>query len=129
MSERAKKSKARALPDEAGEKAPQSKLYFDLAGLKSPPFSVEARVEIGSLLRQLQDGHGLENADWKPMTKSIGPGCGELRVRDGKIWWRVVFYMDAELLIVLHKFPKQTNETPDDVKALCKKRLRDFKTQ
>ena len=59
------------------------------------------------------------------MTKSIGSGCGELRVRDGKKWWRVICYVDARNLVVLDLFHKQTDETPDDVKKLCRTRLRE----
>lgn len=106
---------------------PKRKQFFKLVDIQSPPFSVEARIKVGQLLRRLENGERLQEPDWKPMTKSIGPGCGELRVRDGKIWWRVVHYVDADILVVLHLFQKQTEETPDDVKDLCEKRLRDFK--
>src|SRR4051794_12960356 len=44
-----------------------------LAGeIKTPPFSVEARIEAGELLRRLQDGELLRMPHSRPMP-SIGP--------------------------------------------------------
>lgn len=120
------RSSGRKLPSEARLSRPASKELFKFEEIQSPPFSLEARVKTGQLLRLLQNGEKVEQPLWEPMTKSIGPGCGELRVRDAKVWWRIVCYVDAECVVVLDVFHKQTNETPDNVKTRCKKRLRDF---
>src|SRR5271166_1781597 len=51
-----------------------------LAGeVKTPPMSVEARREMGFLLRQLQEGENLSLPSCRPMP-TIGSGCSELRV-------------------------------------------------
>jgi len=49
--------------------------------IKTPPFSVEARLEAGMLLRSLQQGENLGLPHSRPMPV-IGPRCHELRVRD-----------------------------------------------
>ncbi|MCC5631031.1 hypothetical protein LC613_24785 [Nostoc sphaeroides CHAB 2801] len=47
--------------------------------VKTPPFSYEARVEVGFLLRWLQQGENLELPHSQPMP-SIGAHCHELRI-------------------------------------------------
>ncbi|HEY9605386.1 MAG TPA: hypothetical protein V6C85_27525 [Allocoleopsis sp.] len=49
--------------------------------VKTPPFSQEARIETGVLLRRLQQGENLGLPHSRPMP-SIGTHCHELRVRD-----------------------------------------------
>ena len=49
--------------------------------IKTPPFSAEARLEAGMLLRSLQQGENLGLPHSRPMPV-IGPRCHELRVRD-----------------------------------------------
>jgi hypothetical protein len=49
--------------------------------IKTPPFSKEARVEAGTLLRRLQEGELLGLPHSRPM-RSIGQRCHELRIRD-----------------------------------------------
>jgi hypothetical protein len=49
--------------------------------IKTPPFSSEARVEAGFLLRQLQRGEQLAMPHSRPMP-SIAPRCHELRIRE-----------------------------------------------
>ena len=56
-------------------------LVWPQGAIKTPPFSKEARIEAGVLLRKLQHGEKLSLPHSRPMP-SIGPGCHELRVMD-----------------------------------------------
>jgi len=49
--------------------------------IKTPPFSVEARIEAGTLLRRLQSGESIGLPHSRPMP-SIGRRCHELRIPD-----------------------------------------------
>ena len=49
--------------------------------VKSPPFSAEARLEAGVLLRRLQRGKTLSLPQSRPMP-AIGARCHELRIVD-----------------------------------------------
>jgi hypothetical protein len=49
--------------------------------VKSPPFSKEARLEAGFLLRKLQKGQMLDMPHSRPMP-AIGERCYELRIVD-----------------------------------------------
>jgi hypothetical protein len=49
--------------------------------VKTPPFSSEARIEAGYLLRLLQKGESLSLPQSRPML-SIGARCYELRIND-----------------------------------------------
>jgi len=49
--------------------------------IKTPPFTADARVEAGVLLRRLQRGEGLSLPHSRPM-RDIGRRCHELRVPD-----------------------------------------------
>jgi len=51
--------------------------------VRTPPFSAEARVEAGFLLRRLQKGESLGLPHSRPMP-SIGSQCHELRINDEK---------------------------------------------
>lgn len=57
--------------------------------IRTPPFSADARVEAGSLLRRLQEGGLIGMPHSRPMP-SIGPRCHELRVRDAGHLWRIL---------------------------------------
>jgi len=54
--------------------------------IKTPPFSAEARVEAGYLLRKVQLGRSLGMPHSQPMP-SIGPRCQELRVKEAGHKW------------------------------------------
>jgi hypothetical protein len=54
--------------------------------VKTPPFSTEARVEAGFLLRRLQAGHALAMPHSRPMS-GIVPRCHELRIQDQDKTW------------------------------------------
>src|SRR5947209_5365294 len=59
--------------------------------VKTPPFSAEARVEAGFLLRRLQKGENLGLPHSRPMP-SIGSQCHELRINDENQTWRIVYH-------------------------------------
>jgi len=91
--------------------------------VKSPPFSVAARLEAGYLLRLLQQGESLELPHSRPMP-TIGPRCHELRVNDEGIAWRIVYRADADAILILGVFKKKTRQTPRSVIEACKKRMK-----
>lgn len=90
--------------------------------VKTPPFSVEARVEAGTYLRQLQNGDLLSLPHSRPMP-SIGPRCHELRITDKTGIWRIMYRVDADAIVVCDVFKKKTRQTPPDVINNCKKHL------
>jgi phage-related protein len=65
--------------------------------VKTPPFSKEARLEAGFLLRRLQRGESLSMPQSRAMP-SIATRCHELRINDAGNNWRVVYRIDAEPL-------------------------------
>jgi phage-related protein len=91
--------------------------------VKTPPMSALARREIGSLLRDLQDGEILAMPHSRPMP-SIGPRCHELRVNDENKSWRLIYKIDADAIIILDVFDKTTRQTPRQVIENCQRRLK-----
>jgi phage-related protein len=90
--------------------------------IKTPPFTKEARVEAGTLLRRLQEGESLGLPASRPMP-SIGARCHELRVRDENRNWRIFYRVDDDAIIIADVFPKTTQQTPKQVIDTCKRRL------
>lgn len=95
--------------------------------VKTPPFSPTARVEAGALLRRLQRGELLALPHSRPMP-TIGKGVHELRVRDEKVNWRIVYCIDADAIVILEVFSKTTQRTPKTVIDICKTRLRFYQS-
>ncbi len=93
--------------------------------VKTPPFSIEARLEAGFLLRQLQEGENLPMPYSRPMP-SIGSHCHELRITDAGKVWRIVYRIDVDAIVILEVFNKTTNKTPLAVIENCKKRLKRY---
>jgi phage-related protein len=93
--------------------------------IKSPPFSAEARLEAGALLRTLQQGNRLSMPASRPMP-SIGPRCHELRVVDENATWRIVCRLDEDAVVLLEVFAKKTRQTPKHVIDTCKARLKRY---
>lgn len=91
--------------------------------VKTPPMSVEARREIGMLLRDLQDGESLGLPHSRPMP-GIGPRCHELRVNDRNKTWRVAYRLEPDAVVILEVFWKKTEKTPDAVLQNCRRRLK-----
>jgi len=94
--------------------------------IRTPPFSAEARVEAGVLLRRLQRGEKLSMPQSRAMP-SIGGGCHELRILDRKANWRIFYFIDSDAIVLLDVVEKTTRRTPPRVLENCKKRLRDYK--
>jgi phage-related protein len=94
--------------------------------VKSPPFSSEARLEAGFLLRRLQAGENLGMPQSRPMP-SIGRGCHELRIADDASTWRLVYFIDRDAIVILAVFSKKTRATPKQVVAVCQTRLRAYR--
>ena len=90
--------------------------------VKTPPFSKDARLEAGVLLRQLQLGVSLGLPHSRPMP-AIGARCHELRVNDSKATWRIIYRLDRDAIVILDVFGKKTTRTPKSVLDNCKRRL------
>ena len=93
--------------------------------IKTPPFSKEARIEAGCLLRDLQEGIKLSLPHSRPMP-SIGKRCHELRITDRNEIWRIVYRLDPDAIIIAEVFKKKTRETPKRVVDESRKRLKKY---
>ncbi len=93
--------------------------------IKTPPFSVDARIEAGTLLRRLQRGEniGLPRSRQMP---SIGRRCHELRIPDEDVSWRIVYRIDSDAIVIGEVFTKKTGKTPKKVIDACKRRFRRY---
>jgi phage-related protein len=90
--------------------------------VKTPPFSLAARIEVGFLLRQLQQGENLGLPHARPMP-SIATHCYELRIRDRDKNWRIIYRIDDDAVVIIEIFNKTTRTTPKTVIEICQKRL------
>jgi phage-related protein len=90
--------------------------------VKTPPFSAEARVEAGFLLRRLQKGESLGLPQSRPMP-SIGSQCHELRVNDENQTWRILYHVATDAVVILDVFSKKTAAIPSEILTNCKRRL------
>ena len=107
--------------------SPDDKPLLWIAGeVKSPPFSDEARLEAGFLLRRLQRGDKLSMPHSRPMP-SIGRGCHELRIVDQDATWRIVYFVDRDAVVILEVFSKKSRKTPKNVIDTCKNRLATYR--
>ena len=93
--------------------------------VKSPPFSKDARLEAGFLLRKLQKGQKLEMPHSRPIP-SIGERCHELRLVDVNTTWRIIYRIDADAIVILDVFIKKTRATPQLVIHRSRKRMREY---
>jgi phage-related protein len=91
----------------------------------TPPFSREARIEGGYLLRLLQKGITLSMPHSRPMP-SIGKKCHELRINDRQKTWRIVYRLDHDAIVIIDVFEKKTEQTPLRTIETCKKRLQEY---
>jgi phage-related protein len=106
--------------------SPRDKPLVWLRGeVKTPPFGSDARIEAGFLLRRLQRGESLGLPHSRPMP-SIGPGCHELRIVDGKLNWRIMYHIATDAVVILEVFKKKTEATPNATIAACQRRLAEF---
>ena len=93
--------------------------------VKTPPFSKEARLEAGFLLRRLQKGDPLGMPHSRPMPK-IGAHCHELRITDATVKWRIIYRVDSDAIVIAEVFKKKTQRTPQRVMDVCRERLRGY---
>ncbi len=93
--------------------------------IKTPPFSQEARLEAGFLLRQLQKGELLSLPHSRPMP-SIGARCHELRINDKDKTWRIIYRIDPDAIVILEVFLKKTNQTPRKIIEVCQQRIKRY---
>jgi phage-related protein len=93
--------------------------------VKSPPLSTDARRSAGFYLRALQSGRFLLMPVSRPMP-SIGTRCHELRIRDAGsgVFWRVIYRIDDDAILIGEVFAKKTQRTPPAVITACKRRFR-----
>ena len=97
-----------------------------LAGeVRTPPFTREARIETGVLLRRLQRGDSLAMPMLRPMP-SVGRRCAELRVPDETHNWRIMLRIDPDAIVILDVYSKKTRATPKRVIAASRKRLQRY---
>ncbi len=95
--------------------------------IKTPPFSSEARIEAGVLLRRLQSGESIGLPHSRPMP-GIGLRCHELRISDRTISWRIIYYVDRDAIVILDVFEKKTRATPITVIQTCRRRLTNYQS-
>ena len=95
--------------------------------VKTPPFSSEARLEAGFLLRRLQDGELLSLPHSRPMP-SIDKRCHELRIPDTNQTWRIVYAIESDAIVILDVFSKKTTATPKKVIDSANRRLKLYRT-
>ena len=91
--------------------------------ITSPPFSSNARIEAGYLLRQIQKGIKLSLPQSRPMP-SIGTRCHELRISDENLTWRIVYKIFTDAVLILEVFEKKTSRTPKSIIDVCKQRIK-----
>ena len=103
----------------------QKPLAWLHGAVKSPPFSAEARLEAGFLLRQLQRSEKLTLPQSRPMP-TIGARCHELRINDERVTWRIMYRLDPDAVLILDVFEKRTPTTPKRVIDVCKERMRSY---
>ena len=68
--------------------------------IKTPPFSVSARIEAGFLLGLLQQGEKLNLPYSRPMS-NIGTNCHKLRINDLNNSWRIIYGIDNGAIVIL----------------------------
>src|ERR1041384_6096014 len=89
--------------------------------VKTPPFSREARLEAGFLLRRLQDGETLSMPASRPLPL-VGPNCHELRVLDRDATWRIVYHLAPDAVVILEVFSKKTMALPTPIRDAARRR-------
>jgi len=64
----------------------------------------------------------------RPMP-NIGSNCHELRINDAKSRWRIIYRIDDDAIIILEVFNKKTQQTPNNVIDICKKRIKEYENE
>lgn len=106
--------------------SPSHKPLVWLSGeVKTPPFSADARLEAGYLLRLLQAGLVLAMPHSRSMPV-IGVRCHELRIQDETRTWRIIYRVDPDAVVIVDVFSKTTQSTPASVIKNSQRRLRAY---
>jgi phage-related protein len=95
------------------------------AEVKSSPFSAEARLEAGFLLKELQNSQRLEMPHSRPMP-DIVERCHELRIFDVNATWRIIYRADSDAIVKVDVFSKKSRTTPKSGIARSRKRLQEY---
>jgi phage-related protein len=95
--------------------------------VKTPPFSKEARLEAGFLLRRLQQGEKIGMPLSRPMP-TVARGCHELRIGDEQKTWRIMYAVEPDAIVILEVFAKKSEKTPKAVLDVCRERLKRYRT-
>jgi phage-related protein len=106
-------------------KASDKPLVWLHTEIKTPPFSQDARIEAGVLLRRLQRGEVLTLPQSRAMS-SIGSRCHELSIMDRNDAWRIIFRIDSDAIVIVEVFSKKSQKTPATVIERCRDRLRRY---
>lgn len=93
--------------------------------IKTPPLDKEDRLEAGYLLRRLQAGLQVLMPHSRPMP-SVGQRCHELRINDKMSTWRIVYRIDADVILILEVFQKKVEKTPQSVFETSRRRARKY---
>ena len=103
--------------------SPQDKPLVWMHGeIATAPFSENARIEAGYLLRQIQKGSKLSFPQSRPLP-SIRTRCHELRINDENLTWRIIYRIYTDAILILDVFNKKTNKTPKSIIDICKQRI------
>ena len=90
-------------------------------------FPKAIREELGMDIRRLQQGN--KPHDSRPM-RSIGRGVYELRQRDGKGWYRLIYLTKAgDTFYMLHAFAKKSAKTSRNDLATASARLKEVRAR
>lgn len=54
----------------------------------------------------------------------LGTRCGELRIQDATVTWRILYRLDPDAVVILDVFAKKTRATPGAVLRTCAERLK-----
>jgi phage-related protein len=79
------------------------------------------------MLRELQEGFKISMPDSRPMP-SISRNVHELRIFDSqtRAYWRIVYRIDVDAIIIAEVFSKKSKKTPKFVIDVCKNRFRSY---
>ena len=106
--------------------SPNDKPLTWLGGeIHTPPLGQEARLMAGFLLRRLQQGEYLKMPHSRPM-QTIGKRCHELRVRDKDLFWRIIYRIDHDAIVIVAVFAKKTASTPKRIINKSIERLAEY---
>ena len=76
-------------------------------------------------IRRLQDGEMLGMPASRPLP-AIGRNCHELRVVDGNVTWRIVYYLASDAVVILEVFSKKTRTLPRGVADAAQRRMQQY---